>query len=320
MKRIWILTAILVLGLTAHAFAGGKVLSDSAMDEVNAGEWVVLNNGTTNVSVEDVYTNNNTLDLLDQSQSKINAISNANAIDSAIAAQANIARVTGDTPTENVAIEGSNYAILDNYRPAENTTESSKYGTVLSSSSKSSSSNKSNTSDLFGQAASETSGSASGSSAWKDYDLNVNADADMACAESIVAVGKTIGTSSTSMTADADYTKVETDVEGNESSASGYATKNSTSNGLKTSASEVLTAQEASTLTSTTTETSKTTRSSKGANNHIALLATSQQEIKAISNLNAVASGAAVQTNVASNVGVSGTITHLNSATVSSGF
>lgn len=320
MKRIWILTAILVLGLSAHALAGGKVLSDSAMDEVNAGDWVLLNDGTQDVSVADVYTNNNTLDLMDQSQSKIQAVSNANAIDSAIAAQANIARVTGDTPTDNVAVEGSNYADLTNYRPADNSTESSLLQTVVTSGKSSSMSSKADMSDIFDMAGSETSGSASASSSFRDYNLNENADADLSFAESCVSIGKTIGTGAASLTADADYNKVETDVSGSDAAASAYATKDCAVQSQKASTCELTMASDESTSTSVTTESSKTTRSSKGANNHIALLATSQQEIKAVSNLNAVASGAAIQTNIASNVGVSGTITHLNSATVSSGF
>jgi hypothetical protein len=61
------------------------------------------------------------------------------------------------------------------------------------------------------------------------------------------------------------------------------------------------------------------TSDSKGVNNHILLTATSQQSIKAVSNLNAVGAGAAVQNNIASNVGVSGMITHTNNASVSNG-
>jgi len=66
-------------------------------------------------------------------------------------------------------------------------------------------------------------------------------------------------------------------------------------------------------------EADHTTSSAQSVNNHLDLENDSQSLIKAVGNLNAVASGAALQANIAANVGVNGTISQANSATVASG-
>jgi hypothetical protein len=70
---------------------------------------------------------------------------------------------------------------------------------------------------------------------------------------------------------------------------------------------------------SCTLETESSERINNSENNHIDLEDVSQKKIQAVSNLNAVGAGAAAQANIASNVGVSGTISHSNIATVVSG-
>jgi len=60
-------------------------------------------------------------------------------------------------------------------------------------------------------------------------------------------------------------------------------------------------------------------RNNKSENNHIFLTDTAQQLIKSISNLNSVGSAVAVQTNVAADVGVGGSILHSNTATAVNG-
>ena len=79
------LALALVFGISGPSFAATVVLTDADMAGVSAGEWVVLTDSSGNETVEDVYTNNNTLWLLANSQESIQAVSNANAIDSAVA-------------------------------------------------------------------------------------------------------------------------------------------------------------------------------------------------------------------------------------------
>lgn len=321
MKRLWILVAILALGLTSSALAASKVLSDSAMDDVNAGDWVVLNSGTVDEPVADVYRTNNTLWLLENSQKDINAISNANAIDSAVAVQANVSRVTSDDPTENVAIAGTNLANLSNFRPADSSASStavSVYANDTANSSYSTGLSKVSATDFASGASSASSCSIGLAKAFAQVETNNVVGAIAGSSKSIDKSG--IGGCSLAGALLIDYDKVTTDtcsfVAGETSSASDYAK-------LLAYASETSSATltgSTSSTDSTTTQISTSTRNSQGVNNHILLDSTSQQSIKAISNLNAVASGAAIQTNVASNVGVKGSITHLNSATVSSGF
>ena len=202
MKRLTILLAILVFGLTAHALAASKVLSDSAMDQVNAGDWVVLNNGTTNVAVADVYSTNNTLDLLDQSQSQIQALSNANAVDSAIAVQSNVARVSGTTPTSN-NVNGSNYATLNQFRPSDANSSNVSIGSTTTNISNNTLGQASQSSSSLAMGHASSSAYGTGGGAWDTYNDNEHGGADAAFAQAGVSVGKTIGTDATSFTAEA---------------------------------------------------------------------------------------------------------------------
>jgi hypothetical protein len=321
MKRLTILLAILVFGLTSHALAAGKVLSDSAMDQVNAGDWVVLNPGSGNETVADVYYTNNTLDLLNQSQSEINALSNANAIDSAVAVQANVARISsGNSPSENVEVNGSNYADVTNYRAAEAYDNSFVKTSSWTETCATTIAKESVEECSFSLGDSESSESSFSKSSFCEFNLDENADADVDFNESCVVVGKYIDVGTATLDADADYSKVIVKSEGSECSASSEYEKETEIAKTNSEICSFTETKENSVSKEESCEINESARSGKGANNHIALLETSQQNIRALSNLNAVASGAAVQSNVASNVGVSGTITHFNSAIVSSGF
>lgn len=320
LKRIMIIMMVLVFGLSGTSIAGVVELTDDAMDGINAGDWVVVKDADGNESTADVYTNNNTLWLLEESQKDIKAVSNANAIDSAVAVQTNIARVTGDA-SDNVAVNQSNAADLENFRPADSS------GSVATTASLEAAENSSASQSQSGHVGvmnlSEGSNSASSYGAASGYSMNYNETLDAAAA--IAGDSRSIGKygvegGAIAGAAVVDYDKVI--VAGGSSSAAGAASASSAKT-LATrceSSSSSASNSQAANMKANETETVTTSRNAKGANNHILLDQTSQQSINAVSNLNAVASGAAVQNNIASNVGVSGTITHVNSAAVRSGF
>jgi hypothetical protein len=321
MNKMLVLTVALVLGISGVAFAGAQVLSDQSLDGVSAGDWVVLKDNQGNDTVADVYTNNNTLWLLEDSQKDVKAVSNANAIDSAIAVQTNVARVTGDTPTENVAINNANTADIKNYRPADSlATSQSNSNLVTGTSSKSLTSSTGETfalnSALVDLQSSGSSSSSSSALAW-----NETLDAAAAAAGSTKLIDKSgIGGGVYASSATVDYDKIITASASAASAAQAARNLSSTMGATHESSSSTVDTLETSNTALTTSEQSSNARNAKGANNHILLDATSQQAIQAVSNLNAVASGAAVQTNVVSNMGVSGTIANSNTASVQSGF
>ncbi len=301
-KTIFIMLAI-IFGMAPVSFAA-TALSDQELDQVSAGDWVVLEEGQ---SVEDVFHSNNTLDLEDSSQMEIQAVSNANAVDSAIAVQTNIATVTGD-PTSNVAINGTNEANILNYNPSESGSESSLYETSSSESA-----------SLSISASRDASASAN-ASASKNFSLVETLDEittlDIAAAAAFASETecKDCETETVAVaTFLLDYDKiVDYDLvilESESASASASATLHE----------EASLEASASSKSSSKTASSSSFRKNLSENNHINLEDNSQQLLQAVSNLNAVGSGAAVQTNIASNVGVGGTITHVNVATVVNG-
>lgn len=305
---------------SSQLFAAGAVLSDKQMDEVNAGDWVVLTDADGNQVTSDVYHTNNTLDLYSQSQSEIKAVSNANAVDSAIAVQNNISRVSGDTPTTNVAVNGANSADIANSRPASalKNTISKVFAAECATSETATATH--NESFTLGKVETYGSASAAGSSISKNLNYNETLNATASLSGSSATNSK-LGRDATAIAGSAlvDYDKiiVATDLESTSSSSSKNKSETLDIAKLENCAisSTSTHSQKMSTSDTETTE----TRDSESMNNHIDLEDTSQMNINAVSNLNAVGSGAAVQTNIASNVGVSGTITHTNVAKVVSG-
>ena len=298
----------LTLGMCPVSFAA-TALSDSEMDQVSAGDWVILTDASGNQSVEDVYASNNTLDLSDDAQSNIQAVNNTNAVDSAVATQTNIASVTGSDPIEN-DVNGRNDADIVNYSPSDAYEEShlslehsSEDFVKLSGedahasfeSHKESATNYSlvstfkldKTLDVVFAAASASStdckkdcssDSASAALFLLDYDKHINAK--------VVKLENS-------------FTKEDFKITLDESKFCAIKTSSS-----KTSI----------------CASSKSSRKNLGENNHLNLENGSQQALQAVSNVNVVGSGAAVQTNLASNVGVNGTITHINISSVVNGF
>lgn len=318
---MFILAVMMAFGISGLAFAGVEILSDIALDGVSAGDWVVLNDAKNNQTVADVYTTNNTLWLLEDSQKNIQAVSNANAIDSAIAVQSNIARVAGTEPTKNVAVNQSNKAELENFRPSDSnssltTSESTTINATSDTLVQQSGSSCSYGMSSSGSSASSYSGSSSESLAWNEtLDALAVIAGDTRIIDKYGIAGGTVAGSAV-----VDYDKVIA-----YGKAAGYGGAAGSSYGMQSSgghqsSSTTLHVLDVTNTVKTKSSTATSARNAKGANNHILLDATSQQAIKAVSNLNAVASGAAVQNNIASNVGVNGTIAQANSAAVSSGF
>ncbi len=322
LKRMLILTMVLTFAMSGVSFAGAVALSDKAMDGVSAGDWVIVKDTEGNETVADVYTTNNTLWLLEDSQKDIKAVSNANAIDSAVAVQSNIARVSSaNQPTTNVAVNGSNTADLTNYRPSSSSSSSDKSVAETATSSAKTSGSASQSAFALNSTSAQTSSSSSSASsaAVFDYDETLDIDASITGDSKDIGKGGITG-GSIDGSLDVDYDKT-IDASAVAASASASASAKSCVLGItETSASSTYATEDVDSSSTTTTEHSQSSRDSKGANNHILLDATSQQSIQAVSNLNAVGAGVAVQNNIASNVGVSGTITHVNSAAVSSGF
>lgn len=308
MKKLLSIVTLLMFGIAQTAFAGGAMMTDSEMEGVSAGDWVI-NDGANGPEVVDVYFNNNDIQLLNESQTELKAVNNANTVDSAIAVQTNIARVSSaNAPTNNVGVNGSNTADITNLNPQayEKTTEvNSETKTHKESSLKT-------TSDTTQE--SSSSALSSGSSSGSSCSVNINYNDNEACAGTEQSMEKgAIGQGSFS------GSKIETLVavltETSSSSSEETATETSSASGT------AITAEETSSECSVATLSEKTSekRDSKSENNHLTLLNTSQKNLMAVSNVNSVGSGAAVQTNIASNVGVSGTITHANSAKVVNG-
>ncbi len=295
----------IVFGLAPASFAATQ-LTQSQLEGISAGDWVVIDPSTE--QVWDVYHSNNTLDLKDESQKDLQAVSNANAVDSAIAVQTNIASVTGQEPSTNVAINGYNEADILNYNPAEES--SSHYW--------SESSYAASGSQAAGASATYTANASASASAFYTLDetLNILETFDLAyaaaaayekdckgCEEEFLAVEALI--------IDADYI-LDYDKHVVETASASV------------SASETLTASEFesssfNTESSSSSHSKSHSRNNLSENNHLDLKDTAQQNLQAVSNLNAVGSAAAIQTNIASNVGVTGTITHTNIATVVNG-
>ena len=307
MKKILAILTVLTLGLAPVSFAA-TVLTDSQMDQVSAGDWVVLTDSSGNQTVEDVYYNNNTIDLFNESQKDLKAVSNANAVDSAVAVQTNISSVTGGTPINNVGVNGSNTATIYNYNPSKS---KSSDEAKLHSESESFALAKGESS-YFTLNKNESSSSSFGLS--ETYDEVETLDILASASSSSATSCKSCHSASASAAAFLlDYDKnIDFDKFIQKSSSS-----SKTLNIAKYEA-EFTYINKSETETSSS-EKHSSSRKNLSENNHLNLADNSQQNIQVVSNLNAVGSGAAIQTNIASDVGVSGTITHVNVATVVNG-
>lgn len=307
MKKTLAILFALTLGLAPVSFAA-TALTDSELDQVSAGDWVILTDASGNQSVEDVYASNNTLDLQDESQKELKAVNNANAVDSAVAVQTNIASVEG-APTNNVGVNGTNEADIINYNPSDAGDSSSLYFT------------KEEGSVSIAKGGSfEASKSASYSAGTQysnveTFDLVETLDvlAAKASASSTDCKKDCSSDSASVATLFIDYDKTIDKDKVELASTSKSASEEAS---LKASFFET---EDVSTKSVHKKEESSSFRKNLGENNHLNLKDSSQQLIQVVSNLNAVGSGAAVQTNIASNVGVSGTITHVNTASVVNG-
>ena len=304
MKKALTIALALIFGIAPASFAA-TTLTDKQLDDVNAGDWVVLQPGE---SVADVYYSNNTLDLKDTSQKELQAVSNANAVDSAIAVQTNIASVTGMEPSENMAINGTNIATVTNYNPSESWDMSSK--TEETKWLSEGTTTMHNHDKTFNLSKTES----TSHSLVETLDEVTTLDITYAAASHSEKDCKSCEEESTSAEAFLlDYDKI-VDYDKNETSGSFHNKKIAYENHEATT---TITSHEEHHVSSS--EDSSSYRKNLSENNHLNLKDNSQQLLQAVSNLNAVGSAAAIQTNIASNVGSTGTITHSNLATVVNG-
>ena len=304
MKKTLALLIAVLFAASSPALAGVITLSDAELDQVNAGDWVVIGDGQ---EVVDVHFNSNDIKLNDQSQMEIQAISNANAVDSAIAVQTNTASVVGE-PSNNVAVNGYNEANVTNYNPSEEGScfllAAKKESLSVSSESDSSSSSSFDVSEFceFENTLSET--------LTVDETLDIGSACAMA-AESESKSSECELVSACALLVDYDY---DLDYDKQKSKSGSHGCSLGTTSSSSSSSSCSLDAEAGEILVI-----GSEYRNNLSENNHIDLEDTSQQFIQAVSNLNAVGAAAAVQANIASNVGVTGTITHTNVATVVNG-
>ncbi|MFA5038822.1 MAG: hypothetical protein WC732_03990 [Candidatus Omnitrophota bacterium] len=319
MKKLLILLVALIFGISAPAYAAKAVLSDSELNDIHAGDWVVLD-GENNHEVIDVYAVNNTLDLEDVSQKEIQAVSNANAVDAAVDVSTNVARVTGDTPTNNVGVNQSNDANITYHRPSE--TESfNKLETFSLQDNWEKDFTVQAAEDLAINASSSEAKAASASyAAGKVLTIDENCNIAASLAASSENEGKSYEDESALAASLAVVKTFDLDLNETESASAACSANEAKAFGLSKTKTTMVAKSEGECIgINKSKEITHESKKACGANNHISLEDDSQTLIKAVSNLNAVASGVAVQSNVASNVGVSGTITQSNVATVVAG-
>ncbi len=304
MKKLLAIFAAIML-VAQPSFAAVATLSDEQLNNVAAGDWVVT---TLSEEAVDVYHTNNTLDLQDDSQTHLQAVSNANAVDSAVNVATNIASLTGSEPSTNQSVNGYNEADILNAKPSSEWSDESESASWESSSS-----------SWFGSfslgAASNYDAEYSASyGAVETLDevttIDISAASAFAyskdckgCEEELLAVSVLVS----------DYDKI---VDYDKLEVAGARLTEHRDASLTISASAL---KEESSHRHSKESRSSSYRRNLSQNNHLKSKDNAQQWLQAVSNLNAVASGAAVQTNIASNVGVSGTINHANIASVVSG-
>ena len=82
MKKLltWLII-VSFIALPTASFAAGETLSDDQMDEIAAGDWVVINSEAGEEVVEGVHFSNNDINLEDESQTEIQAVNNVNSAD-----------------------------------------------------------------------------------------------------------------------------------------------------------------------------------------------------------------------------------------------
>lgn len=309
MRKLLLVLVLALMGLSPIAFAQGAIISDAEMEGISAGDWVILTD-TENADQEvvDVWYNANDIKLQDEAQMDLKAVNQANAVDSAIAVQTNIARVTGEEPTQNVAVNGTNDATLLNYNPSDSgsmyvkhsTSEFCTYNENMDVSGSSS------------ESSSITRASGSESTCMLDYDETLDVDvAASAAGESSDKSGDSECASALAIVVNYDKT---IDADGRSASWDNCSFEASKECTLDIAKSKCMMHSEKETC-----EAGSEYRKNLSENNHIALEDTCQTRLMAVSNLNAVGSAAAMQTNIASNVGATGSFTHMNKAVVTSG-
>jgi hypothetical protein len=306
MKKSLALLVALLFAMTSPVLAAGTTLSDSEMDDINAGQWVVLGEEGSEY-VEEVHFNNNDISLFETAQTDIKAVSNANAVDSAIAVQTNITNASGEIGTNN-AVSGSNDATIENMNPSDAGGDAQSSLTTLSETTTNMNSHGSSASYKYGSESSFGS---------KKIETNyIDETLDIAFAAAAVGEGMEKGSKSemaaaAALTVDYDYDR---DYVYGEEATMAYS-----KSGEGSMSADCESSSSTTTTTSESTSNSKWNRSNKSENNHIWLEDTAQTNIQAVSNLNAVGSGAAAQANIANSVAIAGSISHSNIASVANG-
>ena len=308
MKKIIVLMMLSVLILAQPAFAGVAILSEAEMDSINAGEWEIIN--PDNKKVVDVYYSSNDLDLKNQSQTLLKAVNNTNTVDSAVATQTNAAMTCGEGPTDNIEVGQHNNAEILNHNPSESR---SRYSNCSSTNMRASCSSSSESSSGFSAGGFSRSSERSCSTNM-DYDETLDAFA-LGIAHAEGEGGCLLGDFEACAAAVAvvDYDKT---IDYNSRSRA-----SSEACGMYASACSRESSRESGELCIRSRERSsgRSYRKNLSENNQLTLKNVSQNSLMAVSNLNAVGSGAAMQTNIAYNVGVGGTFKQTNDAIVVSG-
>ena len=308
MNKILVLTITTMLAMGNAAFASeGVALSDNQMDEVAAGDWLIMEDDS-GKTVEDIYAFDNTLKIPDVVQENLQAVSNVIAFDSAVAVQSSIASLIGHDPMKG-SVDSHNLAYVLNYNPSE----SGAFSFKKSSSSSFSNGKNSNEDLAFNKNSSEHSDSQSSELETQDSFDTITAASASAEASQKDCDKDCEGSSVSASASTRDYKEISDYDKTEQEHKSGRKNSSGSTVGKGNSAEKSSGSQAAG------SEGSGSSRRNLSENNHLSVVDNSQRFIQAVSNLNALSSAAASQANVASNFGGGGSISGSSSATVGNG-
>jgi hypothetical protein len=352
MKKLFAwLIIVSFIALPVSSFAAGEPLSDAEMDEIAAGDWTMAQNFDVSDYLDEImagdseeeapdasdqiaevagiqadepadvetiipgedqdgrdHFNSNDINLLNESQMNIEAVNNANAVDAATATQANITSVTaGEAIT--AELKQHNEANLSNYNPSDEYDFSSVavggYKTDY-------------TKKMGGELGADLLITKEASlKTWDDktFDIHEILTWDTDSDFSSQGISKKGGIQQMNWDTDSDM-DYRYDNDTVFTSGSDGERKCKLDAGIDVSAyyEKVYNVD-----VNCRHETAANMRFNKSENNHINLLNTSQKELQVVNNLNAVGSSAAIQANIASDVGVDAKISNTNIVTAMNG-
>jgi hypothetical protein len=307
MKKLMAVLTLVLFGLSQPAFAGAVILSESELDGVHAGDSVTI--AKTGEEIVPAWYNSNEIELEKQSQKNLNAVQNINSVDSADSVQSNIARTSvGAGVINGESVVQKNDAVVENNNPSKSTLLTEESSASISKATIISGEGHLDCSKTEGGSKSFTSSRSESYAKEVTFDLPIA----VSCAsDNDGKDGESESLTSLSVTVDYDHTLVAGRSETCEAGCSNDRTQSLT----------IDTTLQDDTIESCEIECKKETktRDNLSENNHLDIELEAQMNLMAVSNLNSVGSGSAVQANIASNVGVGGSYGQASTAIVVNG-